>query len=173
MARFRITLARMMAAILVAAIVLFIVRLEPEYRASAAFSFAIAALFAGILRALASSGGIRRGWIAFSLTGLTYMILAFGPWFSSQVGPHLITTRLLDDAFRRTGGMARPADYGIPLALTMTNNGLATHVSNDYYDRMRGLEGHNDFRRTGHSFIALLLAVAGVLGARGRAAEGG
>src|SRR5580704_16254064 len=53
-------------------------------------------LFTAVLGAVYRRKRDRAFWCGFLLFGWGYMILAFGPWFQTEIRPHLITTPLLD-----------------------------------------------------------------------------
>lgn len=155
---FRFSLYRCMISIAVIAFFLFVARLPSEWQSSILFSSAIALQIAAGLRSMATTGTIRKKWLAFFLAGSSYLFLVFGPWCSSQVAPTLITTRLLEEAYRLSGGIYSPHPYGLPLSLSGTTSDLTMVYSNDYYDRMRGLEKYNDYMRITQSIIAICLS---------------
>lgn len=58
-------------------------------------------------------GKERAWWAGFLLFAAGYLVLAFGPWFTSEVGPHMGTTRLLGCIRESASGPSTLADYDL------------------------------------------------------------
>jgi hypothetical protein len=68
------------------------------------FNIAIGAMFWAAAGAICRRGEPRGFWLCFLVFSGGYLVLAFGPWFSTNVRPHLITAELtskLYEAVRR------------------------------------------------------------------------
>ena len=67
-------------------------------------NIAIGAMFWAAAGAICRRGEARGFWLCFLVFGGGYLVLSFGPWFSTSVRPHLVTAELaskLYDAVRR------------------------------------------------------------------------
>jgi hypothetical protein len=82
-----------MMTILVVAISIAALRAGSKMGASIAFSSAIVLNLTAALLAACGHGRGRARWAGFTAFGLTYLTLAFGPWFHAEVKPHLLTTK--------------------------------------------------------------------------------
>jgi hypothetical protein len=98
----------------IAAVACAALRFASELWASVMFTLALGFLCVAMLGALFSHASARRFWSGSALAGCLYLIIAFGPWCSTNVSPHLLTTNLLDQLHPRlqpscpvgTGGVA-------------------------------------------------------------------
>jgi hypothetical protein len=95
----RITLAGLMALIVLAAVGLAALCQPTRFWANATFSLALGLDFAAVVAAIASEGRVRSAWSGFAVCGWGYLLLALFPWFEANVGPQLITTPLIESAY--------------------------------------------------------------------------
>ena len=94
--RIRFSLATLMAMVAIVATGCAALRCASALWASAMFTLALVLLCVAMLGALFSHASARRFWAGFALVGCLYLIMVFGPWCSTNVGPHLLTTKLAD-----------------------------------------------------------------------------
>ncbi len=67
--------------------------------ADATFSITLGTLTVALIGVAYRRGDRRAHWVGFALCGWAYMALSSGPWFASDVRPHLVTTRLFRWAY--------------------------------------------------------------------------
>lgn len=91
----RFSLVGLLGAVMLCAVAIASLRFANELWACVVFTATVAALSFGCLALLCSIAS-RPLWIGFTLFGWGYLALAFGPWFGQNVGPFLLTTRLLN-----------------------------------------------------------------------------
>lgn len=72
--------------------VLFMLVRPSSWLASLAYSASIAVLLFAALRGFYSDGTNRRYWLAFSVSGLCYLIMLYAPHFEHRVGGRIVTT---------------------------------------------------------------------------------
>src|SRR5947209_4142181 len=95
MSRPRISLARLMALVVVFAVGVAALRDASETWAGIVLLATLGFLAASILGVVYRSGGRRAWWLGFALFGWGYFALSFGLWFATEFRPRLPTTRLL------------------------------------------------------------------------------
>ena len=91
----RFSFAGMMGIVVLIAFGCGALRSASDLWASAALTLAVAVLFAGILGVLFRRLDARAFWSGFALFGWGYAVLVFGPWLNTNIGPQLVTTKLL------------------------------------------------------------------------------
>jgi hypothetical protein len=69
--------------------------------ANTLFTLALGALTVGLLNVLFNQGSRRIFWGGFLVCGTVYFTTVFGPWFSEESRPCLLTTALLDIVYPR------------------------------------------------------------------------
>jgi hypothetical protein len=126
--------------------------------ADATLNLTLGFLLFAVLAAVIRRRGARSFWLGFSLFGWAYVLLTFGPWFDSQLKPHLVTNRFLEAASLRV--LQYP-----PGAFRHYDNVWTADPVTGKWSLVASNVG-TTFERTGHCLIALLLGLAG--GALGR-----
>jgi hypothetical protein len=94
--RVRFSLAGLMGMVAVIAIACAALRFASELWASALFTLALAIVCVAIIGTLCSRASARGFWAGGALACSFYLVMVFGPWCSTNVSPHLLTTKLLD-----------------------------------------------------------------------------
>lgn len=157
------TIALIMLAIAVIAAAMAGLRSESDLVAGALFTTAVAGASIAIVASLTAGRDQRAGWVGFAVLSSGYLVLAFGPWFATEVRPHLLTSALLDWLFLKIHGhpgmprvMSQPMFY-------VSGGGNTPYMveSTEHYLTLRGGALQMNFERTGHSFLAILLGLAG------------
>ena len=82
--RLRFSLTSLLIGVLAVAFACAAVRSASELWAGAAFTVCLSLLLFSVLAVLLLRDSIRSFWIGFSLFGLAYVLLVFGPWFSGK-----------------------------------------------------------------------------------------
>lgn len=172
---FSFTLTGLLLAVLPVGAGIAAIRYANDLLASIAFTVAWLALMLAVLGIIYRRAESRAFWVGFLIVGGGYLLSALGPWFGESLSQHLVTTRLLayvQQSMREVvpmpqtpgmpggggpsmgaavggmpsmgGGMAMPGGGGIP--------GGGVMVLGPTYE---------DVQRVGHSWLALMLAVAG------------
>ena len=67
-----------------------------EFWASSIFTLTLAVLAVGCLGAAFRRGRSRAAFAGFAAFGIGYLCLCFGPWASTEVRPHLLTSWAID-----------------------------------------------------------------------------
>jgi hypothetical protein len=89
----------MMGAVAVVAFACAALRSASDLWASTALTLAVSLLFVALLGVLFRRGESRAFWTGGALFGWGYLLLVFGPWFNTNVAPHLLSTKLLGFVF--------------------------------------------------------------------------
>jgi hypothetical protein len=193
MRRVRISIAGLMAVVLFCAVGVAALRAASETWAGLILTATLAILAVGLLGAIYRRGPAHAFWGGFALFGWGYLLLCFGPWFASEVQPHLASTGLLDRLYPQIAGVS-PTDtatyirrvwldvYGTPpppqAVSAVRFSGDGTKIAEDPWAAVwqwagagqgfRGLRGPapGPFRRIGHCLWALMAAMVGGLAAR-------
>jgi hypothetical protein len=160
--------------------------------AAVLFSLTLAMLGVAILGVAYRRGTRRAFWAGFALFGGGYLLACFGPWFATEVRPHLATTPLLGYLRSRIGPPeVRPGwltqVQGLELGIydpgwanVAAGDGLvfsgrggvfrvaspATSQAGVRWVSLLGAGGAEHFDRIGHCLLAMLLGAAGGLVAR-------
>lgn len=172
--RLHFSLAGLLGAVAFVAVGCAALRYASDWWASGVLTLAVGLLLGGTLALFLRPGRPRAFWAGFALFGWAYLLLCFGPWIGSAMGPRLITTRFfqwLEPKFRTTGD---PVPWGNSPGLVYSNNnggapGSGTSVVWDIAGQSLppAVPAWNSFQSAGHSWFALLAAFAGgLLGAR-------
>ena len=132
--RIRFSLAALMGAVAVVAFACAALRSASDLWASAALTLAVSLLFVGMLGVLFCRPQTRAFWSGFELFSWGYLVLVFGPWFNTNVGPQLLSTKLLgyvhEKVHSATAGGGQSAGNGMAI-LDYDNDGrLDLYVSN-------------------------------------------
>ena len=114
------------------------------------FTVALSLLLVSLVGAIV--GKPRSFWVGAAVFGWGYGILAFGPWFSENVEPWLLTTRILDELFMRFIAPVKIYRGRGLISIPGIGNPAARWVNHDEYIR---------FIRTGHSLSLIVHCVAG------------
>jgi hypothetical protein len=93
------TIAALMVVIFIAALGFAALSRPSRLWAAVMFSTATAMLTLALVGALCASGRARAGYLGFAVTGWTYLLLQYGPFFETQVGPYTLPTAILDVAY--------------------------------------------------------------------------
>jgi hypothetical protein len=168
--RFRITIARLIAAIGFIGLGLAALRFATELWASLVFTSTLLVLALAATYAAQRRGPRRAFWSAFVAFGVGYMVLAFGPWCETAIRPRLLTTKVLDALYPLVTpgpeGTEALWDYATARRGTrFSPDGRILHVWNPdpsvriwwWPDATRQAR----FQTIGHSLFALLPAVIG------------
>lgn len=101
MSRPRFSIAGLMGLVVVVAVGVAALRSGSEDWAGIVLTLTLGLLGAAVLGAIYRTGPRRAFWVGFALFGWGYLALTYAPWFGSEVGPRLATTRGLDLLFAR------------------------------------------------------------------------
>jgi hypothetical protein len=162
----RISIAGLMAFIVLIAVGFAALKDPTDLWTSLVFTLAIATAAACALGTIASRGSARPLWLGSSLSTGVYLLLAFGPWFSTEAKPHLLTAWGLERAYPRihTKPMLTVAQRGHSMLHIL---GGAPHdyavESADNYLSYRGAAHQMNFERIGHSLAAMACGLMGAL----------
>ena len=91
----RFSLATLMSVVAVAAFIVAALRFASAFWASAAFTLSVAVLLFSLLAVVFRRDASRAFWVGYLLFGWAYLAIVFGPWFSSNVRDHLLTSKIL------------------------------------------------------------------------------
>ncbi len=97
----KVTIAGSMALVALAAGGLAALRNPTRLVASLTFSLAVVAIVGAGVAACCRRGKVRAFWGGYAACGGIYLLLSLGPGFEQEVGPHLVTTALVDLAYER------------------------------------------------------------------------
>lgn len=161
----RITIARLLAAIVLIGIGLAALRTASEWWASFVFTMTLLGLALAAVHAVQRRGTRRAYWSAFVAFGAGYLVLSFGPWFEAAIRPRLLTTRVLDLADRRL----TPEQPGVAPPRSFSPDGRIHPIGvADVTVRLRGPDEtrRERFQTIGHCLSALVVATLGGLAAR-------
>jgi hypothetical protein len=127
--------------------------------ASSLFSLAVAMIPVALLRSLTAHGSARSAWGAWTILSGSYLLLTFGPWFSTEVKPFLLSSMALDWLYPKIHNpsllsftFARPM-----LHLIGGSSSGYTIESQENFMHFRGGALLINFYRIGHSLVALLI----------------
>jgi hypothetical protein len=103
-----LTIAGLMVMILLIGIALGALR-RPSYLAAAfLFSAALVILTTSILGVLYTRGSARAFWSGFAIGGWMYLLLHYGPFCDTAIGPYTFSTAVLDVLYDRFGPSTMP-----------------------------------------------------------------
>jgi hypothetical protein len=179
----RLTISGLMALILLTAIGLGTLSRPTELAAAFLFSAAIVTLTVSILGALYARGTSRTFWSGFAIGGWMYLLLHYGPFCDTSIGPYTFPTAGLDvlyDAFTPPPPRPLPAIVATGTAGGFFPNPPAVAASGAWdawteVDRGRlwgGTRAPSSFLRIGHSLLCLVAALGAGLLARWWARRG-
>jgi hypothetical protein len=149
-----LTMVGLMVVVLIVGLDLAALRSPTGLWASALFTMTSGLLVAAILGIVYRRGPRRAFWLGFALFGWTYLLVSDGPWFSAEVQPVLLTTRLIEDLYPRL----HPPPTNWPPPQLVAWNPLGSPA--DFPDSPWTVN-HPHFRRIGHAVAAQLVAVLG------------
>ena len=95
MNKLRFSLATLISEVFVIAAGLAALRYASQFWAAAIFSSDLVILLLAILGAVFGREQTCTFWSGFAIFGLTYMLVALGPWFADHTAPHLFSNKLL------------------------------------------------------------------------------
>jgi uncharacterized membrane protein YtjA (UPF0391 family) len=161
MRRFRVSIAGLMAAILVAAVGFAALRNASAWWCSVLFTFTLALFLIATVGAI--RGEDKAFWLAFALFGWGYMIASYEPWskLHGTTPPSLVTTGLLnrlypqissvppDEVFLTGKGVWK--DSRSIEIISSANGGTITFFRNDM----------NEFLQVGHFVASWIFAFIG------------
>jgi hypothetical protein len=182
----RLTISGLMAVILLTAIGLGTLSRPTELAAAFLFSAAIVILTVSILGALYAQGTSRTFWSGFTIGGWMYLLLHFGPFCDTSIGPYTFPTAVLDvlnESFTPPSPPPRPLpaiEVAAGTAVGAFANPPAVAASGAWdawteVDRGRlwgGTRAPSSFFRIGHSLLCLVAGLAAGLLARWWAQRG-
>lgn len=152
--RFQFSLAGLLIGIILCAIALAALRFASAMWASIAFTLTWLALVSSFIAAACGRTDARRGWLAFSLAGWSYLLVSFGPWCNINLRPRLLTTELaeyIQPKVQNTGRLNEDLDR----VRTMQNAFRSSIIGRNSAGPPWGL-----FEQTLHCVVAWFLAVA-------------
>jgi hypothetical protein len=182
----RFTIAGLMGLVVVVAVGVAALRFASELWASILLMLTLGVLGAAVLAFHERAGARRAWWRGFALFGWGYVMLAFGPWASEAIAPHLPTTMWLDASYAKL----HPGDSEAGQARRLWEDALRNYIV-----AVNTPSGANSavafspdgklvvsaappgpapepFLRVGHSLWALLAACVGGLVGRASHARG-
>lgn len=108
---FKIQIYYVLLAVVLAAVALAALRSANELWAGALLLLDLWLIGISVLASIYKSGRDRAWWLGFGLFDAAYLILAFGPWFSTELAPKLGTTQSLEYLhYLATGSLVRQTD---------------------------------------------------------------
>lgn len=150
----RFSIAGLMGVVVVCGLGFAALRTDSPIWAHATLSLTLLALLTAILGAAIRRGRSRAFWLGFAVFGWTYLVLAIGPWFKTEISPHLPTT----DMVNYLQGHIKQFPPG---SIRHDNNLWVWDPATQKWAYL-GQESER-FDRTAHSLGALLVAVLGGL----------
>jgi hypothetical protein len=150
----RFSLATLMAATVLIGIVVAGLRHATSLWAVTSFSLAVVILATAILGAVFRRDRRRVYWTGFAVFGWGYLVLCFAPWFEERVGPHLLTTIVLEDSHSYLGPQPR-------LMVTSPAPGSAMTTVSTSPIAWDGSTEQENYHRIGQSLFALLFGYLG------------
>jgi hypothetical protein len=144
----RITIRGMLALILLCGLGLAALRSHTHFSTQIVFTLTLSSLLICLIGAMV--GRPRSFWIGAAVFGWGYAILVFGPWFSEQVEPWLLSSRFLDEVYSRF--LLSPIDR---------QGGWTTLHASGNAQFPVNIDDYVQFTRTGHSLSTIVHAVAG------------
>jgi hypothetical protein len=162
--RWQFTILEMAAAVALVGLAVAAMRDPTDLWTRLSFTLAIIGTAVAVLGATVRCGPDRPLWLGWALFAGGYLILAFGPWLSTEVRPHLLTTGLLEWLYPRihTTPMLTDAQRGHAMLRILGGSGSYVLESADSYHQSRGGELQMNFERIGHSLTAMACGLAGV-----------
>jgi hypothetical protein len=155
---FRFSLAGLMGLVIACGVVFAALSSNSPLWSDVVMTLVLGALFTAILGACYRRRRDRAFWCGFLLFGWSYMLLAFGPWFQSEVKPHLVTTSLLTFLH----GRITPIPAG---AFAHYDNVYIANATTGIWNIVKPVNSEV-FQRTGHCIAGFLAALIGAALAR-------
>ncbi len=160
MLRFRVSIAALMATVLVAAVGFAALKNASAWWSSALFTFTVALFLIATVGAI--RGGNKTFWLGFALFGWSYMIVSYEPWSKlATTPPSLVTTELLNRLYPHISsvppdevmisGKGVWKDSRSIKVVSVAKAGTITFFRNDM----------NDFLQVGHFLASWLFAFVG------------
>jgi hypothetical protein len=171
----RLTIRLLMGLVLFVAVGVAALRHASELWASLLLTAALLLFAVAALGAACSRGPRRAACGGFAAFGFGYLALCFGPWASTEVRPHLATSKLLDFVGAWISRTSPPVfvTRKVPVLGDVPHLGrlFATRVAAPGPARFAGIgpvaaTANEPFVRVGHSLFALIFALLGGLVAR-------
>ena len=163
MARFRLTIAQLMAFVLFAGFGFAAMRSASVLWSSAIFTLTVVVLSAAILVAMARRGRVRMTWVGFALFGWIYFGTTFGPWahVNGVTPPPYLSRLALDywDAQLWSNSRIDTGPHG-ELLFSRFNSAVPWGPSDAF-----------QFRRIGHCLAAIMFGLGGAVLGRHLAAK--
>jgi hypothetical protein len=149
----RFSIAALMLTVGIAGAGFAALRADSSLAADAMFTATCGVLLLAILAACYRQDARRAFWVGFALFGWSYFVLAFAPWFESDVRPRLLTNRLFTQLYPRVVGMP-------PGSFAHYNNFWLADSGTGKWSLVRN--GSSDhFEHTAHCLAALAAGLAG------------
>jgi hypothetical protein len=181
----RFSLSTLIGAVLLIGLYLAAARLSSTLAAQAALTLTVALLVVGLVWGLFRPEADRWFWIGFELCGWAYLLLAFSSWSQAQLSSQLLSTHLLAGLhslmpFNSANAMVEWGGSWWQAEVLQRAGGryfihYTGHASSwDEWVGPNRIRGHfGPFLYIGHSFVSLIMALAGgtilhCLGASGR-----
>ena len=112
----RFSLATLMSIVAGAALIFAALRSASVFWASATFTLSVAVLLFSLLAVLFRRDAARAFWVGFLWFGGAYLCMVFGPWFSTNVRDHLLTSKVLGYTYNTIASLpTRPGGLGTVL----------------------------------------------------------
>jgi|SRR6185437_11012714 len=163
--RLRFPIVAMMAIVALVAIACAALRHLSDHWANLMFTLALAAATVATLGACVRDQPERRLWFAAAFSTWLYLLLAFGPWFSSEVRPHLLTSSLLEWVHSLTRATPPLTDEQKGKAMLWVQNRSDGFLvfSRDHRGSLDedALRLQMNYERVGHSLVAMSCGLVG------------
>ena len=101
----RFSLATLMSIVAGAALMFAALRSASVFWASATFTLSVAVLLFSLLAVVFRRDAARAFWVGFLLFGWAYLSMVFGPWFSTNVKDHLLTSKVLGYSYNKIASL--------------------------------------------------------------------
>ena len=176
----RISIAGLMAFIVLLGITLAALRAGTRSWARAMLTLAIASAGVALLGRLHTRGPAKAAWTGYLIFGIGYLVLCVGPWCEEHIMPDLLPTPLIDERYSRIKyfpahngervwiadgsagevvGDVGPRDVSFDVGRTGGYHGLYNAP------QLRGISP-NGYRRLWHSTLSLWVGLLGAFLAR-------
>lgn len=161
-ARRRFSILTMMGVIASFALVTAALGDPSDLWSSIAFSMAIAAVGFALICSITLSDRDRLPWIGSALIGGSYLLMSFGPWFSTEVRPHLLTTPMMDWLYPRLhNAPALARGLSGPMLHVLIGPHEHTYETAEHYLQNRGAQLQMNYERIGHSLASMACGLVG------------
>ena len=171
--RMRFTIPGLMTLIAFLAPAVAALRNPTDLWSDVVFTAAVGVAGVSLLGSVVVRGPGHAAWAGSAVFGGGYLVLAFAPWLSTDVRPHLLTTAALDRLYPRLHGPRLvPRDNLLPYFHVISMTGHDAAESSEHFFHTLGAGLQTNYERVGHSIASMVFALAGALAAR-RLSRGG